>query len=884
MVAMVVAGPIIPIAQAATLSITTGSCPTTGTQYVAYPGCTIATTGGTAPYKYSWSTSGSYSSLPPGLTLNPTTGQISGTIYGEGLYTVDFIVTDATGATANTQLNIDIAGDNTLGGCQVFPSDSIFHTNISKLPVDTSPAAPILAAYQGAKIEAYFGDGYGGEPNGIPFIRVPWNQPLSTVATTLYQSDFTSGPIPSYAPVEGTSNAVNSDQHVLVLQTAGGGNPCKLYELYQGINTGPNSWTDTSNAAWTNLSGYALTPLGGSNSAGGDGTTDAAGLPILPLLLTYDEVASGVVTHPIRFTVNYMENNYVWPATTGYTGAGSCAGVASGNELSQSAPPSSCTWSGPAGEIYRLKANISTPSDCANDPQSLTIIQAFRNYGIILADNGGTGGIIGTPDARWSNDQLSCLTDLTLADFEPVNVSSLMVNPDSAATKASGSVTTPTPVVSDTTPPTVSITSPASGASISGTVTVSASASDNVGVTSVGFYLDGTLAGTDTTSPYTFSLNTGSITNGTHVLLAKASDAAGNVGSSASVTVTISNPVTDAISPSIPTGLTVGTITASSISLSWTASTDNVGVVGYNVYRKGTKVGTSTTASYKDTGLTASTAYSYTVSAYDAAGNTSGQSKSISATTSAGTVTSTPTSTPPVSTSTPTPTSSIPMGPAGYTFCSNEYGTCSFNGTMSVAYGSGSSFHYLTLSNGTACGNAVFGDPSVGADKACFIKAVTTTTLPPTPTSTPSSTYVVPPITPTSTPTPTSTGIFQIGTRVRTTARINVRSTYGKDNDKNVRGTQATSQTGTIVGGPITLDGYVWWKVQYDSGVSGWSAQDWLVAVTAMGQSTTTVAQQPATTNQPVVAEGPSPETISQLASVLQQFQALLKAFQNAGL
>jgi hypothetical protein len=883
MVAMVVAGPIIPIASAATLSISTSSCPT-GTQYAVYAGCTIAAAGGTAPYKFSWSTNNSYSALPEGLTLNPTTGAISGTVYGEGSYDVDFVVTDAAGASTNKEIDMEIAGDNTLGGCSLFPSDSIFHTNISALPVDTSPAAPIPAVYQSATIKPYFGDSNYGGPVGIPFIRVPWNQALSTVVTTQYQSDFTSAPIPSYVPVEGTSNGVGGDQHVLVLQTAGNGNPCKLWEMWQGSSTGPNSWTDSSNASWQNLSTYALTPLGGSNSVGGDGTTDAAGLPVMPLLVTYDEVASGLINHPIRFTLNNMEHNYVWPATTGYAGVGSCAGVTIGNELSQSAPPSSCTTSGPAGEIYRLKASVPVPTQCANDPQSLTIITAFRNYGIILADNGNSGGLIGTPDARWNDNQLSCLSNLTLSDFEPVNVSSLMVNPDSAATKASGSVTTPTPVVSDTTPPTVSITSPASGASISGTVTVSASASDNVGATSVGFYLDGTLAGTDTTSPYTFSLNTGSITNGTHVLLAKASDAAGNVGSSASVTVTISNPVTDAISPSIPTGLTVGTITASSISLSWTASTDNVGVVGYNVYRKGTKVGTSTTASYKDTGLTASTAYSYTVSAYDAAGNTSGQSKSISATTSAGTVTSTPTSTPPVSTPTSTPTSSIPMGPAGYTFCSNEYGTCSFNGTMSVAYGSGSSFHYLTLSNGTACGNAVFGDPSVGADKACFIKAVTTTTLPPTPTSTPSSTYVVPPITPTSTPTPTSTGIFQIGTRVRTTARINVRSTYGKDNDKNVRGTQATSQTGTIVGGPITLDGYVWWKVQYDSGVSGWSAQDWLVAVTAMGQSTTTVAQQPATTNQPVVAEGPSPETISQLASVLQQFQALLKAFQNAGL
>jgi hypothetical protein len=104
------------------------------------------------------------------------------------------------------------------------------------------------------------------------------------------------------------------------------------------------------------------------------------------------------------------------------------------DELSQSSPPSACSSSGPAGEIYRLKANVLTPSACSGDSQSLTIIQAFRNYGIILADNGISGGLIGTPDTRWSDSQLSCLTNLHLSDFEPVNVSSIMVDPDSAAT------------------------------------------------------------------------------------------------------------------------------------------------------------------------------------------------------------------------------------------------------------------------------------------------------------------------------------------------------------------------------------------------------------------------------------------------------------------
>jgi hypothetical protein len=89
---------------------------------------------------------------------------------------------------------------------------------------------------------------------------------------------------------------------------------------------------------------------------------------------------------------------------------------------------------GPAGEIYRLMASVPTPSCAATSPQAAIIITAFRNYGIILADNGDSGGLIGTPDARWNDNDLSCITGLILADFEPVNVSSLIVNNQSSQT------------------------------------------------------------------------------------------------------------------------------------------------------------------------------------------------------------------------------------------------------------------------------------------------------------------------------------------------------------------------------------------------------------------------------------------------------------------
>jgi hypothetical protein len=176
------------------------------------------------------------------------------------------------------------------------------------------------------------------------------------------------------------------------------------------------------------------------------GTSDAAGLPVAPLLANADEVIgtgtpsapNGAVQHPVRFTLNHMLNYWVWPATE-TAGVGSCmqggSAIPVESEISQATPPASCTMTGPAGEIYRLKASVANPACAATSPQAAIIITGFRNYGIILADNGDSGGLIGTPDARWNDDDLSCITSLTLSDFEPVNVSSLMVNNDSGQTQ-----------------------------------------------------------------------------------------------------------------------------------------------------------------------------------------------------------------------------------------------------------------------------------------------------------------------------------------------------------------------------------------------------------------------------------------------------------------
>jgi hypothetical protein len=422
------------------LAFTTASCPD-ATQGQAYT-CALAATGGRPPYTFSVVSAAEVVPLPEGMTLNASTGVISSArVGGQGSYGVRLRVRDAAAATDDLDLTFGVEGRNAFLSA-IFPADSIFHHRVDAastgLPVDTSPAAPIYSAYQSASLKVFFGSAaYVGAPQGIPAIDVPADQALVPVATTVYQQYFTTGPIPAYAPVEGTAVS-GGDMHVLVYRRAGSGSPPALYELWQGADLGASGWTDSSNALWPDVSGDALTPQD-------KGTADAAGLPIAPLLLNADEVIgtgtpsapNGAVRHPVRFTVTHVLNYWVWPGTA-TAGTGSCTkggtALPTMSLISQSSPPTSCTMTGPAGEIYRLKAAVADPPCAATSPQAKIILTGFRNYGIILADNGLPGGLIGTPDTRWNDDDLHCLTQLTLAAFEPVNVSSLMVSIASGAT------------------------------------------------------------------------------------------------------------------------------------------------------------------------------------------------------------------------------------------------------------------------------------------------------------------------------------------------------------------------------------------------------------------------------------------------------------------
>jgi fibronectin type 3 domain-containing protein len=185
----------------------------------------------------------------------------------------------------------------------------------------------------------------------------------------------------------------------------------------------------------------------------------------------------------------------------------------------------------------------------------------------------------------------------------------------------------------DVTPPSISLTSPTTGTTVSGPVTITATATDNIGVVGVQFQLNGTNLGSEeTTITYSVSWDTTGVAPGQYSLTAIARDAAGNSTTATPVSVTVEAPP-DSTPPSIPGTLTAQVVSSSGISLNWTASTDNVGITGYHIFRNGAFIATTPTTSYQDTNLAPLTTYTYTVTAWDAAGNESIPSTSVSATT-----------------------------------------------------------------------------------------------------------------------------------------------------------------------------------------------------------------------------------------------------------
>jgi hypothetical protein len=233
---------------------------------------------------------------------------------------------------------------------------------------------------------------------------------------------------------------------------------------------------------------------------------------------------------------------------------------------------------------------------------------------------------------------LATVMALTACSGSDPSAPPVQVVSDDPSTPAPAPSPSPSPAPGgDTTKPTVSITSPAAGAVVSGTRSLTALASDNVGLTGVQFRVNGVNTGAeDTSSPYTISYDTTQVPDGSYTLTAVARDAAGNTATSAAITLTVSNKApapADTSAPTVPSGVTATAASSFQINLAWNASTDNVGVTGYKVYRNGAEIGATTQRVYAATGLAAKTSYTFQFSAFDAAGNASARSASVTATT-----------------------------------------------------------------------------------------------------------------------------------------------------------------------------------------------------------------------------------------------------------
>jgi hypothetical protein len=286
----------------------------------------------------------------------------------------------------------------TLAGCPVLPADNIWNAPVNLLPGDANSDAYIETIGADETVHADFGSGlWDGGPIGIPYVVVPGSQP--GVDVTFYwddQSDPGKYPIPSDAPIEG-GDAATGDRHVLVLDQGA----CVLYELYKAYPESGGNWSAMSGAVF-NLNSHLLRPETWTSA-------DAAGLPILPGLARYDEVAAGAINHALRFTAPETRDEYVWPARH------------QASDLTGAEYP-------PMGQRFRLKADYDISGF---SPAAQVILQALKTYGMMLADNGSPWYISGAPDERWDNDVLHDLDVVQGSDFEAVDVSSLMLNPDS---------------------------------------------------------------------------------------------------------------------------------------------------------------------------------------------------------------------------------------------------------------------------------------------------------------------------------------------------------------------------------------------------------------------------------------------------------------------
>jgi hypothetical protein len=312
----------------------------------------------------------------------------------------------STSSSLNFQVNGSVQTSNcsqmstgqggSLGGFVPFPSDNLWNKDISSAPVDPNSAAFINYIGPTIGLHPDFGAGqYNGSYMGIPYTVVDSTQPLIPINYQAYGSESDPGPMPIALtdPIEGYPNPGTGDRHVLVLDKSN----CFLYELYSSYPQA-SSWNADSGAVWDLLTDeqrpYTWT------------SADAAGLPIFPGLVRYDEVAAGALNHAIRFTLQNSSAGFVPPASHW------ASTTSNANAL-------------PMGARLRLKSTFDVSTYSAGNQ---VIFNAMKKYGLILADNGSSMYISGAPDDRWNNSDLHLLNGATAADFDVIQLLPLYTN------------------------------------------------------------------------------------------------------------------------------------------------------------------------------------------------------------------------------------------------------------------------------------------------------------------------------------------------------------------------------------------------------------------------------------------------------------------------
>jgi hypothetical protein len=298
-------------------------------------------------------------------------------------------------ASLATQLP-DLGPGASLHGKQPFPLDNPWNQDISNAPVDPNSANLIASIGANDQLHPDFGTFWRGVPNGIPYVVVAGTQPPVPINFSAWGAESDSGPypIPRNAPIEGGPNNPNSDSHVIVVDR----DHWKLYEMFDAHPMNGGAMWNAKAGAVFDLKSNAMRPAGWTSA-------DAAGLPIFPGLVRYDEVfEQREIKHALRFTVGHSRQAYIYPARH----------FAGGSD-NPNYPP--------MGMRVRLKASFDISKF---SPPLRVILRALKKYGMFVADNGKGWFLSGAPDPRWNDDELGLLKLVHGRDFEVVKMGRVM--------------------------------------------------------------------------------------------------------------------------------------------------------------------------------------------------------------------------------------------------------------------------------------------------------------------------------------------------------------------------------------------------------------------------------------------------------------------------